>query len=385
MLDESIISSFDVLKGSYQHPVWDALWNNRSIGRIALAVWPNAERIQRLKERISIDLGEPEYKPECWTRDWQTALTDQLYAVLASMELPGDRFPAPAVPRSVHAQSQGFADIFGCRVEPQPDGNYYAYPLPRDPAVIDDVQPLPLEQSSYWGAVEWIRYAQKATDGRIPFRVAVLTGPFDTANYLLGTTTLLEWVYTEPETVHRLLDKITNTMIGMIHAQMEAAGGSLATGHFSCMRGGFDLCSEVRALLSQEIYEEFEAPYLRRIGEQLGPYGIHSCGSWERTIPSALSDPNLRAMQGQIKENDLATLCSMADGKLTLSVGPSMNVHTHYTWPDTESYLRHVLTTVPDTQPFETWVMENDLPLWMRLHSEIRRQEFALANPLNNA
>ncbi|MEK9137750.1 MAG: uroporphyrinogen decarboxylase family protein, partial [Bacteroidota bacterium] len=41
----------------------------------------------------------------------------------------------------------------------------------------------------------------------------VMTGPFDTVNYLLGTTTLMEWVYTEPLVVHGLLDKVTAVII----------------------------------------------------------------------------------------------------------------------------------------------------------------------------
>ena len=49
---------------------------------------------------------------------------------------PGDGFLGIAVPRSVHGQSQGICDIFGARVEEQPDGNFYVHPLPADPAVI---------------------------------------------------------------------------------------------------------------------------------------------------------------------------------------------------------------------------------------------------------
>lgn len=356
----------------YDRPtVWDSLWNSESIGRIAVSVSPNAGRIESIRNRICFELSNPAEKPVNWTPQWETALTDQLYDVAARIELPGDYCPTLYVPRFVHGQSQGITDLFGARVEEQFDGNFFTYPLSADPALIDDIQPKPLDSSVYWGAVEWTRYAHKVIDGTLLITNPVMTGPIDTANYLLGSTVLMEWIYTEPETVHRLLTKITDTIIDMVHALREA-GGMMHPLHFACVRGGFDMCSEVRSLLSQTVYEEFEAPYLRRIGEACGPYGIHSCGSWERTIPSALEDPNLRAMNGQIKENDLQSMCDLASSQIMLSIGPSVNVHTHYTWPDMKSFYRHILETVPLSQPFEVSVAEDDLPLWEGLHQEVR-------------
>lgn len=203
-----------------------------------------------------------------------------------------------------------------------------------------------------------------------------MTGPFDTANYLLGTTVLMEWVYTQPEVLHRLLDKITGVIVGMAEALREAAGGPLNGDAFGCVANIFCFCSECRSLVSREIYEQFEAPYLRRIGEKTGPYGIHSCGSWERTIPSALGDNNLRAMHGQIRENDLAELCRLADGRMTLAIGASNSLPERYTWPNTRSYLAHVLETVPASQPLELGVSEKDFDLWLSLYREIRGREW---------
>ncbi len=340
--------------------VWDSLWNNRSIGRIAIAVHPNAQRVDRIREQVDIKLNEVTNKPDSWTPEWDEAIIYQLHSFLAVNEIESDFFPALAVPRDTHSESQGIADIFGARVELQDIGHTYVHPLPPDPILIDAILPKPIKSSRYYGAIEWIRYAREATGG-IECRFPVMTGPIDTANYLLGTTTLLEWVYTQPETLHWLLEKITAVIIEMISAIKEAAGGTVHSHHFVCTRGGFDFCSEVRSLISLETYEEFEAPYLRKIGEALGPYGIHSCGNWERTIPSAIADPNLRVMNGQIKENDLTTLCKLADGKITLSIGPSVCVHDRFMWENMESFHRHIKETVPPTQPFEISISEDNL------------------------
>ncbi|OPZ85965.1 MAG: Uroporphyrinogen decarboxylase (URO-D) [bacterium ADurb.Bin429] len=364
-----------------QEAVWDALWRGKSIERIAVDVRPNAATCRRVREEFAFELDEGAVKLAGYTERWREELLNSLYALAAQRLMPGDGAPALDVPRWVHGQSQGFADLFGARVEEQPDGNFFPYPLPADPAFIDDLQCRPLETSLYYTAVEWLRYARAATGGALPFRNPVMTGPLDTANYLLGSTTLLEWVYTEPETLHRLLGKITDAIIGMLRALGEAAGGLRHNTEVTCTRGGFGLCSEIRAIISSAIYEEFEAPYLLCIGEALGTFSVHSCGSWERTLPSVLRNPYLRAMNGPSKENDLPTLCALAQGKILLSIYSSVNVHEEYLWPDTESYLRHVLTVTPIEQPLEINLQEDDLPRWQRLHREIRGTKAVLAEP----
>ena len=129
------------------------------------------------------------------------------------------------------------------------------------------------------------------------------------------------------------------------------------------------------------MYEEFEAPGLQRVGERLGPFGIHSCGSWEHTIPSVRRNPNIRAMNGHSRENDLPTLCHRTEGQLLLSIGPSGNVHEHLLWPNIESFYRHLLAVVPPAQPIETNVAEDNLPLWMDLYNELRGETFPLTDP----
>ncbi|MHB9131382.1 MAG: uroporphyrinogen decarboxylase family protein [Armatimonadota bacterium] len=364
-----------------QQRVWDALWRGESIGRVAINVTPGNETVQYAREHFTFPLDDDGDKPECYHDGWRRFLLDELYAFAAQRLLPGDYCPAIAVPRPVHGQSQGIADLFGCRVEEQPDGNFFPFPLPADPARIDEVTPRPLQTSRYWQAVEWLHYARAATQGALPFRNPVMTGPLDTANYLLGSTTLLEWVYTEPEVLHRLLAKTTDVIIRMLRALQKAAGGIQHSITVNCARGGFGLCSELRAIVSAEIYREFEAPYLRQIGEQLGPFAIHSCGSWERTVPIDLANPYLRAMNGPSKENDLPTLCANTRGKLLLSIYASVDVHTEYLWPDMESYYRHVLTVTPQDQPLEINVNEADLPLWLELHREVVGKDYALAAP----
>ena len=315
---------------------------------------------------------EPHVRPPKWTPEWKEALLGGISRILANSQLPGTWIPALEPPRFVHGSGQGICELFGTSVEKQPDGYCFVRPLGDNARAIDSICPRPSEASIYWGAVEWIRYARAASGNRFQFRNPVMGGPFDLANFLLGTTRLMEWVYTEPARVHTLQEKTTEVIIDMYRALKDAAGGTLHAAHFGCLANAFDLASECRSLVSREMFEEFDAPYLHRIGQALGPYGIHSCGSWERTIPCSLRDPNLKGMHGQVRENDLRELCELANGRVLLAVGPSVDLDERYTWPDRTSFLQYVLETVPTQQAIELNIDESELPLYRELYHSIR-------------
>jgi len=364
------MGTFD-LSGKQQ--AWDVSSLSLPPPNVLVAVSPSSERVAQVHEHaLDFIPDEPHVRPPSWTPEWKEALVNGIVKILATSQLPGAWVPALDVPRFVHGQSQGICDIFGASVEEQQDGNFFVYPLSDDPKIVDQVRPLPIEKSSYWGAVEWIRYAGDATNYSFDFRSPVMCGPFDLANYLLGTTRLMEWVYTEPASVHRLLDKITDVVVGVFRALKNVAGGTLHAHQFACMANAFDMCSECRSLVSVEVFETFIAPYLHRVGEALGPYGIHSCGSWERTIPCSLQDPNLKGMHGQVRENDLQELCRLAEAQMFFSIGPSVDLDERYTWPDRTSFLKYMLETVPHQHPVEIRIDESEIELYEELHHRIR-------------
>ena len=81
--------------------VWDALWENRPIGRLAVAVIPGKERRERARQLCSgLQLNQPKALPPRWTEQWRDGLIDSLAALRAQMQLSGDSFPALCVPRT---------------------------------------------------------------------------------------------------------------------------------------------------------------------------------------------------------------------------------------------------------------------------------------------
>ncbi len=93
-------------------------------------------------------------------------------------------------------------------------------------------------------------------------------------------------VASEPEDgdVHALLRIVLDVLTGYLLACCEAAG-ELVSDAVPAVEGGYTLCSEVRAVLSREHFEEFEQKYLEELADAVGPLCIHSCGEWARHLP----------------------------------------------------------------------------------------------------
>jgi len=186
----------------------------------------------------------------------------------------------------------------------------------------------------------------------------VMTGPIDTANYVMGTMRLMEWLYDYPQSVHALLRIITDQLIKLILSMKEAVNGNICPECSTCLPCGYSFCSEVRHFISKDAYDEFEAPYLRQISETCGLYAYHSCGTFERMLEIDMKDENLMYINFQTKEMDLKKVYELTGGRLSLAVGRSINLHERYIFPDAYSFYTHLFTEFPGPAPVEVSVNE---------------------------
>lgn len=86
-------------------------------------------------------------------------------------------------------------------------------------------------------------------------RLVASRGPLNVAGFLMTIPELCVAVKTEPERVHRLLDKTTELVIRWLEAQAEAAGDV----------GGILVLDDLCGFFSEEEYLEFAQPRLKRI------------------------------------------------------------------------------------------------------------------------
>ncbi len=133
--------------------------------------------------------------------------------------------------------------------------------------------PDPVETMSF--VMETIRLLRKRLDTSAPL-IGFAGAPFTLASYMVeggGTRNYAEikrMMYREPMTIHRLLDKLADTIILYVNAQIEA--GAQVVQLFDTWAGE----------LSAADYEEFALPYEQKVFERIhrGPSGL--------TVPAIL-------------------------------------------------------------------------------------------------
>jgi uroporphyrinogen decarboxylase len=117
---------------------------------------------------------------------------------------------------------------------------------PADPAT-DGLMPVALRQ--------YATRRQRIFDAGYTIPFATARGPLCLASFLRGITEFMIDLTEDPESVHRLLDTLTTTVIRWLQAQCNAIGS---------VQGIFVL-DDVPGLLSKRLYLEFAHPYMKRV------------------------------------------------------------------------------------------------------------------------
>jgi uroporphyrinogen decarboxylase len=150
-----------------------------------------------------------------------------------------------------------------------------------DIKTVDEVDAYDWPQTRYLDFTETINILQNLGDY---YRLSGFWSPFfHDLTYMLGMEDLLMKMYTHPEVVHALLNKICGFYLEANELFYKHAGG-LIDAHFM----GNDFGSQTDLLMSPELFEEFFLPWLKKFSDQAHKYGYHSvlhcCGSIYRII-----------------------------------------------------------------------------------------------------
>jgi len=144
--------------------------------------------------------------------------------------------------------------------------------------------------------------------------------PFDLAALAWGHG-ILTGLYDHPDTVHRLLDLMTEAYIAYSHHRKQRLGEPLTSGYHCCglklARGGVHLSDDSAVLCSAEIYREFIQPYNARALAPFAGGWLHFCGNGNHILDQMLATPGVNAIHlGNPDNCDLLELyqrCQAAD------------------------------------------------------------------------
>ena len=150
--------------------------------------------------------------------------------------------------------------------------------------------------------MDGIDYFLEQTQGRIPISCTDTQSAFDSASLMWDSTSFFESMFTSPEVVHHVLNRINQAILTFSQQQIDRIGGALAQpGHIMLSaRGGpgFSVSDDNIVMISGEHYTEFSAPYNAQLAERFGGLAVHSCGNYERQLDALAATPGIRLIDG---------------------------------------------------------------------------------------
>ena len=135
----------------------------------------------------------------------------------------------------------------------------------------------------------------------LPVGITDFQGPLTTANQLMGYDKLIYLMHDDPDAMHELMDKVTETLIRWVKTQKDVIGEPLTEciGDQQVYTGenaGVWFSDDDAVLMSAKTYREFVVPYNSRILEAFGGGCIHYCGNATHHADSFLATKGLKAL-----------------------------------------------------------------------------------------
>lgn len=180
-------------------------------------------------------------------------------------------------------------------------------------------RPLPDFSAGFGGAV--LRIARRFAEIRSQYpkisRYVFLDAPdcqssMDICELLWGSN-LFYALYDEPDTVHALLDRVTQAYKAFMEAWFSIVPQRTPYHVYlgRVVRGSVFLRDDSAMNLSPALYEEFVFPYDRELLCHFGGGGIHFCGRGEHFIPKMAATPGLTGVDmSQPHLNDMEVVLS---------------------------------------------------------------------------
>lgn len=195
--------------------------------------------------------------------------------------------------------------------------------------------------------LDYTAYFIEQTTGRYPIRMSDIQGPLDSAALIMGHNNFLMAMYTHPKAVHHLLQRITNLTIAFVQAQRDLAvcyGCEFVPSMFQPWMPdglGISVSNDECVMISAEMHDEFNVPYLNQLSEAFGGIYLHSCGKWTHQFPSLAKVRNLRGHEFGASEATFEPVLEHFGGKIALAC--RVGLHRDLKFAGMSDYVRRVM------------------------------------------
>lgn len=246
-------------------------------------IW-SYKRVDQIPINFTVYSNPKKYTLHEQIQDVDKQLEVSLSSIKRTLELvPLDYIPTagPEIGNVLIENAFGLKSIFPDNPEQTPIWNK---PLLNSIDEIYKLQiPNPYTDRFFQNCLERLKYWVSKLDEKIYTSNYDIGSPINTAFNLMGSNFFYESLITNPEAVHNLLEKITQTFIVYYSLLVDAAGGidNMASIYFNIWSPeGFKGCvaDDVCANISPKMFNEFSKPYNSRIYRIYGPGIFHNCG-----------------------------------------------------------------------------------------------------------
>ena len=165
-----------------------------------------------------------------------------------------------------------------------------------------------------------------------PVRICDVQSPFDVAALIWEKTAFYVALLDTPDAVHRLLEKVTATMVRFVRTFRDRYENACLV-HYPNLwipaEWGVCLSEDEAGSVSASQFEEFCMPYLSRLAETFGGISLHSCAHSQHQWDSFLQLPGLRYLNLHHPPTSLEVAIEKCSGKAVLVPGDK-NGHEDY-------------------------------------------------------
>ncbi len=273
-------------------------------------------------------------------------LRSQVNEIEAQLALKGDFVPSLCPTLGL----VGIPSAFGCEVV------WWENDLPAVRPIyaegVDEITPLAMpnvRDGQLGRMLDYTEYFIEQTDGRYPIRMSDIQGPIDSAALILGHNNFLTAMYTDPQAVHRLLQQVTDLTIAFVQAQREIAlkhGCEFIPSMFQPWMPdglGISISNDECVMMSAQMHDEFNVPYLNQLSDAFGGVYLHSCGKWTHQFPSLAKVHNLRGHEFGASEATFEPVLEHFGGKIVLAC--RVGLHRDLKFKGMRDFVARVKTT----------------------------------------